>query len=162
MRMRTRITGKGILDAIVGSALQSPARICSYRQLHYVVLPFRPDSERCACPVSQRKVACHQNRLNAKLAVFLPASSSTHTARRPPPTPLLPSHFSSEDRAGALGAIEICKMLWYHVKTSVVGQPDAGNFALSTQNNQAPDVSCPLVCQAVLRLLAVCRSPRVQ
>ena len=46
LRMRTRITGKGILDAMVGSALKSPARICSYRQLHHVVLPFRPESER--------------------------------------------------------------------------------------------------------------------
>ena len=70
LRMRSRITGQGILDAIVGSALKSPARISSYRQLHHVVLPFRPDSERCACGVSQRKVACHQNRLNGKLAVF--------------------------------------------------------------------------------------------
>ena len=60
LRMRTRITGKGILDAMVGSALKSPARICSYRQLHHVVLPFRPDIERCASPVSQRKVACLQ------------------------------------------------------------------------------------------------------
>jgi hypothetical protein len=48
LRMRSRITGQGILDAIVGSALKSPARISSYRQLHHVVLPFRPDSERCA------------------------------------------------------------------------------------------------------------------
>ena len=137
--MRSRITGQGILDAIVGSALKSPARISSYRQLHHVVLPFRPDSERCACPVSQRKVACHQNRLNGKLAVFLPASSSTHTARRPPPTPLLPSHFSSEDRAGALGAIEICKMLWYHVKTSVVGPARCGKSCTLHTQHAGPD-----------------------
>ena len=75
---------------------------------------------------------------------FLPASSSTQTARRPPPTPLLPSHFSSEDRAGALGAIEICEMLWYHVKSSVVGPARCGeSCTLHTQHARTRTGLCP-------------------